>query len=420
MMKFAKLFLATSILLALFTSCGTAGIDEAEKYVTNVEEIDIPDDVTIIGLGEATHGNIEFQELKKNLFEALIKNENVRVFVLEGDFGGAQQINDYILHGNGTAKEAVFALDYGIYKTQQMIDLVEWLYEYNETANEDEKVYFYGNDMQRYDSSKEGLLFFYETVHMEKAKKYTEQLQHVSNDSMHRLTAKQLEELVGIIDDIITDLQANEKDYIEKTSPESYVFALQYANVIRQRTELLGNEKQYAMLRDEYLAQNVEWIVEFEAQRGHDKIFISAHNGHIEKTSASFGYKSMGAYLNERYGDHYFAIGTDFINNTFQADNKRANKRKNYTIKNRNSFVNAFSEVESNIFYVDFEIASISEELSEIITQKQKMPNIGDDFRTWYKFLKVFYTLEMIPNEAYDGMIIVKNATPTTIIESNS
>lgn len=168
-MRFAKLFLAVGILLTLITGCGTVGIDEAKKYVTKVEDIDVPDDVTIIGLGEATHGNVEFQELKKNLFEALIKNENVRVFVLEGDFGAGQQINDYILHGTGTAKEAVFALDYGIYKTQQMIDLVEWLHEYNETANEDDKVFFYGNDMQRYDASKKGLLAFYETVNEEKA-----------------------------------------------------------------------------------------------------------------------------------------------------------------------------------------------------------------------------------------------------------
>src|SRR5699024_10013 len=117
-----------------------------------------------------------------------------------------------------------------------------------------------------------------------------------------------LEELDGIIDDIIMDLLSNEDDYLEKTSQESYEFALQYANVIRQRTDLLKNEKQYAMLRDEYLAQNVKWIADFEAECGHDKLFISAHNGHIEKTSAAFGYKSMGDYLDELYGNHYFAI----------------------------------------------------------------------------------------------------------------
>lgn len=418
-MRLAKLLLAAGILLTLITACSTAGLDEVEKYATPVEDMDVPNDVTIIGLGEATHGNVEFQELKKTVFEALIKNENVRVFVLEGDFGAGQQINDYILHGNGTAKEAVFALDYGIYKTQQMIDLVEWLRQYNEAANEDDKVYFYGNDMQRYDASKKGLLAFYETVNEEMAKKYTAQLQHVSNDTMRNLTAEQLEELNGIIDDIVTDLQSHEDEYLVQTSPESYAFALQYANVMRQRTSLLGNDKQYTMLRDEYLAENVKWIVEFEAQRGHDKLFVSAHNGHIEKTSAAFGYKSMGDYLDEMYGNHYFAIGTDFINSTFQADHNGTNKRKNHTINNSDPFVKAFSEIESNIFYVDFELASNSKELAEIISQKQRMPNIGDDFSTWYKSSKKLYTLEMIPNEAYDGMIIVKEATPTTVIDSS-
>ncbi|WP_110930112.1 erythromycin esterase family protein [Paenibacillus bouchesdurhonensis] len=415
-MSVARLFLSAVILLTFITGCGAVGGDVAEKYVSPVENMDVPNDVTIIGLGEATHGNVEFQELKKTVFEALIKNENVRIFVLEGDFGAGQQINDYILHGNGTAKEAVFALDYGIYKTQQMIDLVEWLHEYNETANENDRVYFYGNDMQRYDASKKGLLAFYETVNEEMAKKYTAQLQHVSNDTMRNLTAEQLEELHGIIDDIITDLQTNEEEYSEQTSQESYAFALQYANVMKQRTSLLGNDKQYTMLRDEYLAENVKWIVEFEAQRGHDKLFISAHNGHIEKTSAAFGYKSMGDYLDEMYGNHYFAIGTDFINNTFQANNG-ANKRENHTINNSDPLVKAFSEVESNIFYVDFELAINSKEIAEIISQKQRMPNIGDDFSTWYKASKKLYTLEMVPNEAYDGMIIVKEATPTTVME---
>ena len=45
------------------------------------------------------------------------------------------------------------------------------------------------------------------------------------------------------------------------------------------------------------------------------------------------------------------------------------------------------------------------------------MANIGDDFRSWYKLLKMFYTIEMIPNEAYDSIIIVKEATPTTVME---
>lgn len=79
--------------------------------------------------------------------------------------------------------------------------------------------------------------------------------------------------------------------------------------------------------------------------------------------------------------------------------------------------MDAFGEVEPNIFYVDFEKASESKELLDIIKSKQKVVNVGDDFRSWQKLLKMFYTIEMIPNKAYDGIIILKEATPTDVID---
>lgn len=416
--KKSSFLIAAILLLALLTSCGNKTFDGAERYISNIEEMDIPDGVKIIGLGEATHGNIELQELKKDVFDALIKNENVRVFVLEGDFGGGQQINQFILNGMGTAEEAVNALDYGIYRTEQMIDLVQWMHDYNARVSEDEKVYFYGNDMQRYDYSKKGLLDYYKVVHFDKAEKYAQQLKHVSNNTMYELTPKQLIEIDDVIDNIILDLKSNGEPYIKQSSADAYAFATQYAQILKQRTQLFLNEGKYGKLRDQYLADNLQWIVEFETTHGHDKVFISAHNGHIEKTSASLaGYKSMGHYLDELYGSEYFAIGTDLINSKFQALNQGTNERKMYKLKNHNDLVDAFSEIEQNIFYVGFEKASESKDLLDIITKKQKMMNVGDDFRSWYKLLKMFYTIEMIPKEAYDGVIIIKEATPTTVID---
>ena len=123
------LFMAIS-LFVLVTGCGRGEeVAEADQYISPIEQIDIPDHVKVIGLGEATHGNIEFQELKKDVFEALVKNENVHVFVLEGDFGGGGQVNQFILNGEGTAEEVVNGLDYGIYKTEQMVDLIQWMYQ---------------------------------------------------------------------------------------------------------------------------------------------------------------------------------------------------------------------------------------------------------------------------------------------------
>lgn len=416
--KSSLLFGAISLFI-LISGCGTSKtVDKVDQYVSTIEKIDIPDDIKVIGLGEATHGNIEFQQLKKDVFEVLVKNENVRVFVLEGDFGGGQQINQFILNGTGTAEEAVNSLDYGIYKTEQMINLVQWMHDYNATVSEDKKVYFYGNDMQRYDYSKKGVLDYYKIVNADAYNQFALQLEHVSNDEMRELTTEQLNEIDKTIETIILDLQTNKLIYVEQSSTEAFSLALQYAQIMKQRTQLFLNEGDYMKLRDQYLADNLQWIVEFEAARGHDKLFITGHNGHIEKTSASLaGYKSMGNYLDELYGEEYFAIGTDFIRSEFQAKNGGSGERQIYTLENRNDLVDAFSEVESNVFYVDFEKASKSDELLDIISREQKMANIGDDFRWWYKTLKTFYTIEMTPNEAYDSIIIVKVATPTNVIE---
>ncbi|MFF2178362.1 erythromycin esterase family protein [Lysinibacillus sp. NPDC058147] len=416
--KRSFLLISALFLLLSLAGCGKGeAIKDASKYTSAVEDIDIPNDVKVIGFGEATHGNVEFQTLKKDVFQALIKNENVRVFVLEGDFGGAQQINQFILNGAGTAEEAVKALDYGIYKTEQMIDFVQWMHDYNMTADEKEKIYFYGNDMQRYDYSKKGLLDYYEVVNSEGAKKYKAQLKDVTNKTMRDLSTSQLEELDKNIDAIIKDLQTNKDSYEKQSSKEAYLFAAQYAQIMKQRTQLFLNDSNYMSLRDEYLANNLQWIVDFEESQGHDKVLMSAHNGHIEKTSANMaGYKSMGQYLDEVYKDAYFAIGTDFINNTFQAQNG-SGERKEYTIKHHNALIDAFSDVKENIFYVDFNKASESQELADIVAKKQRMGNIGDDFSFWYKFTQMLYTIKMTPAKAYDGMIIVQEATPTKVIE---
>ncbi|QSB11377.1 erythromycin esterase family protein [Lysinibacillus fusiformis] len=411
-------FLTASVLLVALAGCGEGEVvKDASQYTSKIKEINIPDDVKIIGFGEATHGNIEFQTLKKDLFETMIKNENVHVFVLEGDFGGAQQINQFITKGAGTAEEAIKALDYGIYKTEQMVEFVQWMHDYNQTVDEQDKIYFYGNDMQRYDYSKKGLLDYYAKVHADNAQKFTTELEHISNKTMRDLSNSQLKELDRTIDTIINDLQSNKAIYEKKSSKDDFSFAAQYAQIMKQRTQLFLNDGNYMNLRDQYLAENLRWIVEYEATQGHNKVLMSAHNGHIEKTSASMaGYQSMGQYLNEHFKDQYFAIGTDFVKNTFQAQNG-SGERKEYTIEHHNALVDAFSDIDSNIFYVDFEAAKQSKELANILSKKQRMGNIGDDFRPWYKLTQMLYTIKMTPEEAYDGLIVVQEATPTKIID---
>ena len=60
-----------------------------------------------MALGEATHGNKEFQQLKLDVFKIMVEDYGVRAFSLEGDYGGCETVNRYIHGGDGTVKENI-------------------------------------------------------------------------------------------------------------------------------------------------------------------------------------------------------------------------------------------------------------------------------------------------------------------------
>ena len=67
-----------------FSTGEAANVDELQEYALPVEALSIPEEKKIIALGEATHGNVEFQRLKLEVFKKLLEERGVRAFALEG------------------------------------------------------------------------------------------------------------------------------------------------------------------------------------------------------------------------------------------------------------------------------------------------------------------------------------------------
>ena len=86
--------------------------EEFLAYAEPVENITVPESAKIIALGEATHGNAEFQQLKLEVFKQMVKNNGVRAFALEGDYGGCEQVNRYIHGGEGQHRKQPQRLDF--------------------------------------------------------------------------------------------------------------------------------------------------------------------------------------------------------------------------------------------------------------------------------------------------------------------
>ena len=75
----------------------------------------------------------------------MVKNNGVRAFALEGDYGGCEQVNRYIHGGEGTAQEAAAAIGFSIYRTEEMAELISYMRQYNESEKRTIQV-FYSHD----------------------------------------------------------------------------------------------------------------------------------------------------------------------------------------------------------------------------------------------------------------------------------
>ena len=85
-------------------------IDDVDAYAAPVEALTVREGAGIIALGEATHGNAEFQRLRRDVLERLTEEYGVRSFALEADFGEAAGVDEYIKGGAGTAAGALLVL----------------------------------------------------------------------------------------------------------------------------------------------------------------------------------------------------------------------------------------------------------------------------------------------------------------------
>ena len=128
-----------------------ADTDEFAKYAGKVDDICVPEQTRIVALGEATHGNVEFQQLKLEVFKLMVEKYGVRAFALEADYGGCEAVNRYIHGGKGSDGNVAVALGFTLYNTEQMEQLIDWMRQYNEVAAEGEDLRFYGFDMQSMD-----------------------------------------------------------------------------------------------------------------------------------------------------------------------------------------------------------------------------------------------------------------------------
>ena len=333
-----------------------ANVNEFEKYAVTVENLTIPEQARIVALGEATHGNREFQQLKLDIFKIMVEDYGVRAFSLEGDYGGCEAVNRYIHGGDGTVKDAVSAIGFAIYQTEEMENLISWMREYNKSTSQGNDIRFYGFEMQRREYNYRYLLEAVKNAGMD-----AEGLEKIWNqDKLEYTEGYTVEQREKIVEDIKREFE--KKDVLQNA------LAVHLADVLLQNMELgkyIDNAGEINIHRDKkMMAENIMWILKQEEARGNGRIFISGHNGHVKKSgNYDANNKVMGNLLADEIGNEYFVIGTDFYKTTCNLPVDENGKRKNHIFYSYDPMAKASKKSGFDISYLDFEKIPDSSEL---------------------------------------------------------
>lgn len=414
--KMLTMIAMVTMSISLLTGCGNGATKlqtDLSILQTDISTLTVSENVQVVGLGEASHGTKEYQQMKTEVFKALVENNGSRTFIIEGDFGGALKADAFIHGAEGTAEDIVKQIGFKIYNTQEMADLIDWMRSYNENAPAGEDLHFYGMDIQRYDNNKEKLFSILDLAAPELSEKYKTAFLQLTDKERLNLNADVLEKSKEDALELLKEMDTYEKEIVAIAGQTGFDFARESANTIYACSDLLlSSNSDYNSLRDKYMSEKVNWFL----QHGDGSVlFINGHNGHIGKKSVS-GYTSLGEHLSNNIGDHYFAIGTDAENTTFQSQNSNGSFSV-MEVKNRNELNNRLDHMDNDFYYMDFLKAADEENWNQIIEGKQTITTLNVGISSWQKIMKFFYTTTIIPRDTFDGMIVFKEVTPSTLLE---
>src|SRR5437588_8819615 len=108
---------------------------------------------SLVGLGEATHGSHEIFTMKHRLLEFLVEQMGFTMFAMEGSWSAGEQINRYVLTGQGDAATVLQQFHQWIWNTQEVLDMLHWMRAYNADSHHLQKISFAGFDCQLIESN---------------------------------------------------------------------------------------------------------------------------------------------------------------------------------------------------------------------------------------------------------------------------
>jgi len=256
-------------------------------------------DARIISLGESKHLDGSFYKVKHRMIEFLVSEMDFTVFAIEGSFGCASKINEYLLGGDISEQEALEELVYKVWRTEEILDMLIWMREYN--ATHEKKVKFYGFDSRPVFRCAKVVYDYLRKING--TKDYDDILLEWIALKFDKRDKEKMTSMTGPVKDLISYLE-NQRPTASQDKKE-WNFAVLNSRVLLQHLEhflTLPDRSKATDIRDKQMADNVKRIIDYEEGA---KTILWAANAHINVLPGS---GCMGAYLRKMYGDEMVVI----------------------------------------------------------------------------------------------------------------
>lgn len=361
----------------------------------------------IFGFGEATHHGKEFFDVKAKFFKYLVENKGIRVFILEDSYPIEAPINNWLSGGTASKKEIANSFTLAPWYCQEVVDLLEWMRNFNQGKPTDQQIRVYGMDIQ--------VVSNINTEIREAVAKYKIAVPEtlltvvdscvgktVNYTKRNKWAYEQIPHLDAIEKILLSEL--TNRTAAEQLALKATVRALNYLKMYT-----LYVQKPYSQVRDLNMFENARYIVDNFSLNG--KAFIWAHNDHVN-TDGFANYSNrpiynLGYHLRKFYKNDYYSVGFDFGSGTvigYIVESKDNSDWKKFTIAEPPSgtFAELLNKAKYDNYFLD--LTDLSEKETSFFKSVKKQlilggPGYNPKQDNLYK--KKF-------SEMYDAIIFIK------------
>jgi erythromycin esterase len=379
-------------------------------------------DSRVVALGEATHGTHEFFQMKHRLLRFLVEEMGFNTFAIEANWPEANLVNDYVHTGEGDPAKLLKGLHFWTWDTQEVLDMIRWMRVHNENPGDAPKVSFFGFDMQYSGMAMDNVVEYIQQVDPENApqlaayydcfRDYENKMQDYAG-----LPSSTKSECRGNLQAAYDWLNQWQDSYEEHSSSKAFARALQNARIVLQAEDSYGDR--VYVLRERYMAENVTWLLD---QAGPEaKIVLWAHNGHVGTSPTAT--KSMGTYLQERYGDEMVVFGFSFYSGAFNAirgsdgSGQYGMTEFQIALPPEESYEHYFHSAGCPRFFLDLRDIQAGSSATDWLLTPHPFRSIGAIYDQ--SGPQQYFRIASLP-QMFDALIYLQDTTPSLLLEGQA